>query len=78
MRSSAPLQSLQTSVTWRRSNSVRNSAIMVASAGRERVVQEHHRRPVAAGVGAYEAVDTAPPELHSQILSPVGVETTHC
>ena len=31
--------SLQTSVTWRRSNSVRNPAIMVASAGRERVVQ---------------------------------------
>ena len=68
-------KSLQTSVTWRRSNSVRNSAIRVASAGRERVrVQHHHHRPVAAGVGVHEARRRRPLELHPETSLPVCVE----
>ena len=47
MTSGAPPQSLLTSVTESRSNSVRNSASVVASAGRERG-EQHHHRPVTA------------------------------
>ena len=43
MTSCAPPQSLQTSVTWRRSNSVRNSAIRVASRQGEVGVAGHRR-----------------------------------
>ena len=56
---------MQTTVTWRTSSSVRNPAIMVASAGRERV-QQHHDRPVAAGVGVHEAGGRRPLELHPE------------
>ena len=49
MRSCAPPQSLQTTVTWCRSSSVGNLASVVASAGRERA-EQHHHRPITAGV----------------------------
>ena len=57
---------------------MRNSAIMVASAGRERVrVQQHHHRPVAAAAGVHEAGGRRPLELHPRTSSPVPIETAH-
>ena len=68
MTSCALPESFQTSVAWRTSSSVKNSATRVASAGRERVVQQHHHRPIAAGVGIHETGRRRPLQLHPETL----------
>ena len=43
----------------------------------QHAVEQHHDRPVAAGVGVHEASGRRPLELHPQTPSPLGVETAH-